>query len=61
MNSQEIETAVRLKLPIIMVVWVDNDLNLISLKKTQFRISALTKIWHDDFPSYSEEVKNNKL
>ena len=33
MNVQEIETAVRLQLSIIVIVWVDSDLNLIS----QFR------------------------
>ena len=33
MNVQELETAVRLKTPIIIVVWCDSDLGLISLKQ----------------------------
>ena len=31
MNVQELETAARLKIPIIIVVWCDKDLGLISL------------------------------
>ena len=33
MNVQEIETAVRLRLPIIVIVWCDSDFGLISLKQ----------------------------
>lgn len=33
MNVQEIETAVRLKLPIIIIVWCDRDYGMISLKQ----------------------------
>ena len=35
MNMQEIETAVRLKIPIIVVVWIDDEFNLIKIKQTQ--------------------------
>ena len=33
MNVQELETAVRLQLPIIVIVWCDNDFGMISLKQ----------------------------
>lgn len=50
MNAQEIETAVRLKLPIIVIVWIDDDLNLISLKeKHEFGKSVFTKFGNPDF------------
>jgi acetolactate synthase-1/2/3 large subunit len=50
MNVQEIETAVRLKLPIIVIIWVDDDLNLISLKETQeFGKSVYTKFGNPNF------------
>ncbi len=55
MNVQEIETAVRLKLPIIVVVWVDNDLNLISLKEThEFGKSVFTKFGNPNFVQLAE-------
>jgi thiamine pyrophosphate-dependent acetolactate synthase large subunit-like protein len=42
MNVQEIETAVRLKLPIIIIVWCDCDFGMISLKQIhEFGKSAL--------------------
>ena len=50
MNVQEIETAVRLQLHIIIIVWVDSDLNLISLKeKHEFGKSVFTKFGNPDF------------
>ena len=50
MNVQEIETAVRLKLGIIIIVWVDDDLNLISLKeKHEFGKSVFTTFENPDF------------
>jgi acetolactate synthase I/II/III large subunit len=56
MNVQEIETAVRLKLPIIVIVWVDDDLNLISLKETQeFGKSVYTKFGN---PNFAELAKS---
>ena len=55
MNIQEIETAVRLKLPIIIIVWVDDDLNLISLKEThEFGKSVFTKFGNPDFVQLAE-------
>ena len=50
MNVQELETAVRMGLSIIVVVWVDNDLNLISTKqKHEFGKSVFTKFDNPDF------------
>lgn len=50
MNVQELETAVRLKLPIIVVVWCDEDLGLISLKQEdEFGKSAYTQFSNPDF------------
>ena len=44
MNVQEIETAVRLKLPIIIIVWCDRDYGMISLKQIdEFGKSAFTR------------------
>lgn len=55
MNVQEIETAVRLKLAIIVVVWADGDLNLISLKEIhEFGKSAFTKFGNPDFVNLAE-------
>ena len=55
MNVQEIETAVRLKLPIIIVVWVDNDFNLISTKqKHEFGKSVFTEFSNPDFVQIAE-------
>ena len=50
MNVQELETAVRMGLSIIVVVWVDNDLNLISTKQNhEFGKSVFTKFDNPDF------------
>ena len=50
MNVQELETAVRLKLSAVIVVWVDNDLNLISTKqKHEFGTSVFTEFSNPDF------------
>ena len=50
MNVQELETAVRLKLPIITVVWCDEDLGLISLKQVdEFGKSGYTRFKNPDF------------
>ena len=55
MNVQEIETAVRLKLPIIIVVWVDNDFNLISTKqKHEFGKSVFTEFSNPSFVQIAE-------
>ncbi|MFZ0512780.1 MAG: acetolactate synthase large subunit [Candidatus Nitrosopolaris sp.] len=55
MNVQEIETAVRLNLPIIIVVWCDCDLGMISLKQIhEFGKSAFTKFSNPDFVKLAE-------
>jgi acetolactate synthase I/II/III large subunit len=55
MNVQELETAVRLNLPIIIVVWCDSDLGMISLKQIdEFGKSAFTKFSNPDFVKLAE-------
>lgn len=50
MNIQELETAVRLHLPIIIVVWCDLDFSMISLKQThEFGKSVFTRFNNPDF------------
>lgn len=50
MNLQELETAVRLKTPIIIIVWCDCDLGLISLKQMdEFGKTAYTRFDNPDF------------
>jgi acetolactate synthase-1/2/3 large subunit len=55
MNMQEVETAVRLNLPIIIVVWCDYDFGIISLKQSmEFGRSAYTKFNNPDFVKLAE-------
>jgi len=55
MNVQELETAVRLNLPIIIVVWCDSDLGMISLKQIdEFGKSAFTKFSNPNFVKLAE-------
>ena len=55
MNVQELETAVRFNLPIIIVVWCDSDLGMISLKQIdEFGKSAFTKFNNPDFVKLAE-------
>ena len=55
MNVQEIETAVRLQLPIIIIIWCDSDFGLISLKQIEeFGRSAFTKFNNPDFVKLAE-------
>ena len=55
MNIQELETAVRLKISIITVVWCDRDLGMISMKqKNEFGKSVFTKFTNPDFIKLSE-------
>lgn len=50
MNMQELETSVRLKLPIIIIVWIDGEYGLIALKqKMEFGKSGFTKFENPDF------------
>ena len=55
MNVQEIETAVRLKIPIIVIVWIDDGLNLIKLKQThEFGQSVATEFGNPDIVKLAE-------
>lgn len=55
MNVQELETAVRLKLPIIIIVWVDEEYGLIALKqKMEFGQTGFTKFGNPDFVMLAE-------
>jgi acetolactate synthase-1/2/3 large subunit len=55
MNVQEIETAVRLNLPIIVVIWCDYDFGIISAKqRMEFGRSAFTKFNNPDFVKLAE-------
>ena len=50
MNVQELETAARMKVPIIIVVWCDKDLGLISLKQLdEFGKTGYTEFDNPDF------------
>ncbi len=50
MNLQEVETAVRLKLPIIIIIWCDREFGLISLKQMdEFGRTAFTSFNNPDF------------
>lgn len=55
MNVQEIETPVRLRLPIIVIVWCDYDYGMISLKQIyEFGRSAFTKFNNPNFVKLAE-------
>ncbi|MDH5463154.1 MAG: acetolactate synthase large subunit [Nitrosopumilus sp.] len=55
MNVQELETAVRLKLSVITIVWCDRDLGMISMKqKNEFGKSVFTKFTNPDFIKLAE-------
>jgi len=55
MNVQELETAVRLKLPIIVVIWCDSDFGMISLKQSmEFGRTAFTRFTNPDFVKLAE-------
>ena len=50
MNVQEIETAVRLKLPVIIVIWCDREFGVIALKQIdEFGKKAFTEFNNPDF------------
>src|SRR5918996_1345833 len=50
MNVQELETAVRLTLPIIIVIWCDKEFGVISLKQIEeFAKKAFTEFNNPDF------------
>ena len=55
MNVQEIETASRLKLPVIIIVWVDGGYGLISLKEMdEYGKDAFTRFDNPDFVKLAE-------
>jgi len=55
MNIQELETAVRLQLPIIIIIWCDSDFGMISLKQIdEFGKSAFTRFNNPDFVKLAE-------
>jgi acetolactate synthase-1/2/3 large subunit len=50
MNVQELETAVRLRLPIIVIIWCDKEYGVISLKQIEeFGKKAFTEFNNPDF------------
>ena len=60
MNVQELETAVRLRLPIIVIVWCDSDLGMISLKQIdEFGKSAFTRFNNPDFVKLAKSFGAN--
>jgi acetolactate synthase-1/2/3 large subunit len=55
MNSQEIETALRLRLPIVILIWVDNAYGLISWKMDmEIGHNVDTTFGNPDFVAYAE-------
>lgn len=55
MNIQELETATRLHLPIIVIVWCDKDYGMISLKQMyEFGRSAFTRFNNPDIVKLAE-------
>jgi acetolactate synthase I/II/III large subunit len=55
MNIQELETAVRLELPIIIIIWCDSDFGMISLKQMdEFGKSAFTRFNNPNFVKLAE-------
>ena len=55
MNSQEIETAIRCKLPIVILIWNDSSYGLIEWKQlNQFQRSSNVHFGNPDFVTYAE-------
>ncbi len=55
MNSQEIETALREKLPFVILVWVDNSYGLIKWKmELELKRSSQVDFGNPDFVQYAE-------
>ena len=55
MNSQEIETALRLRLPIVILIWVDDAYGLISWKMDmEIGHNVDTRFGNPDFVKYAE-------
>jgi acetolactate synthase-1/2/3 large subunit len=55
MNSQEIETALRIKTPMVILIWDDNSYGLISWKMDlEIGHNVETKFANPDFVTYAE-------
>ena len=55
MNSQEIETAMRLKVPIVILIWNDGGYGLIEWKQmNQFKRTSHVDFTNPDFVAYAE-------
>jgi acetolactate synthase-1/2/3 large subunit len=55
MNSQEIETALRIKTPMVILIWDDNSYGLISWKMDlEIGHNVQTKFANPDFVTYAE-------
>jgi acetolactate synthase I/II/III large subunit len=55
MNVQELETAVRLQLPIIVIIWCDSDYGMISLKQIhEFGRSAFSRFNNPNFVTLAQ-------
>ncbi|HKN96488.1 MAG TPA: acetolactate synthase large subunit [Pseudonocardiaceae bacterium] len=55
MNSQEIETALRLRLPVVILIWVDDAYGLISWKmELEIGHDVDTRFGNPDFVKYAE-------
>jgi acetolactate synthase-1/2/3 large subunit len=55
MNSQEIETALRMRLPMVILIWVDDAYGLISWKMDlEIGHNVDTRFGNPDFVAYAE-------
>jgi acetolactate synthase-1/2/3 large subunit len=55
MNSQEIETAIRCQLPIVILIWNDSSYGLIEWKQmNEFRRISNVRFGNPDFVKYAE-------
>ena len=55
MNSQEIETAMRLKVPVVILIWNDGGYGLIEWKQmNQFQRTSHVRFTNPDFVTYAE-------
>jgi acetolactate synthase-1/2/3 large subunit len=55
MNSQELETALRLQVPIVVLIWNDSGYGLIEWKQqTQFQRTSHVHFGNPDFVQYAE-------
>ena len=62
MNSQEIETALRLRLPIVILIWVDDAYGLISWKMDlEIGHNVDTRFGNPDFVAYAESFGAERL